>query len=83
MKTIILNERKEQAIDWSKPQILINKIGDIVVFSNGNHDDNKSTFEGSSLPCFHFPLLDFSTCWDKKSFQPIPAEGLTILIKND
>lgn len=76
MTTEILTENK---VDWSKPQWLICDY--LIVLTNGKHKDE--TFEGLALPNRMWEDGEFSRQWKKSEFKQIPAEGLTIKIKND
>jgi hypothetical protein len=82
MKTTILNKEVNEEIDWSKPQWVTSKMGHIV-FTNGKCDNYNDSFEGTCIPCDKILEGEFFQSWDKKSFQPIPKDGLTIHIQND
>lgn len=79
MTTEILKlEEIQPQINWDKPQWLISD--DMVVLTNGKHTD--TLFEGFILPCKWNKEGEFSRCWTKSQFKPIPADGLVIKIKN-
>lgn len=82
MKTTILNKEVNEEIDWSKPQWVVDKDDELLVFTNGTHDG--SDFEGIALPCIpDYPTGKVFSYWSKVLFKPIPKEGLTIHIQND
>jgi hypothetical protein len=69
MTTEILNQEKNEEIDWSTPQwVILNP--DIIVFTNGEHGDK--LFEGTVLPCKDYPNGEFSKLWGKINFQTNP-----------
>ena len=76
MTTEILTENK---VDWDKPQWVTN--GNEIILTNGKHTVVK--FEGLCLPCESCPNGKFFNYWNKSEFKQIPAQGLTIKIKND
>lgn len=80
MTTEILNKKKENEIDWSIPQWVIDDSLEFIILTNGNSNEN--CFSGISLPNNMYKQGENSNSWSKSHFQPIPKEGLQILIKN-
>lgn len=81
MKTTILNKEVNEEIDWSKPQWVVAKDSNEIVVTSGSSE--KHTFIGYCLPCSKYLNGHQSKYFDKKCFQPIPKDGLTIHIQND
>ena len=81
MKTEILSEVKETEIDWGKRQWVRAILTEMIVLTDGNHNDN--TFSGLALPHEGKDYGVSSITWNKKAFKPIPKEGLVIKITNE
>ena len=82
MKSEIVNVKETKEIDWSKPQVFIDNLGQIVLSTGKAKDNNtfsgvcifrgkSSTYEG-----------DYSKRWARERFTPI-TEPINIKFENE